>query len=77
VLKLFSPEYVRFVILKLNDLFEKIIIRKIKKYNPPIHCEEDLQRISVGSKYLIFLNIEKPVPVKPETDSKIAFKNVT
>ena len=67
----------RFVILKLNDLFEKIIIKKNKKYRPPIHCDEDLQSINVGSKYFIFLKIEKPVPVKPETDSKIEFINVT
>ena len=76
-LKLFSPEKVRFVILKLNDLLENIIIKKNKKNKPPIHCEEDLQRIKVGSRYFIFLKIEKPVPVNPETASKIEFKNVT
>ena len=65
------------VILKLNDLFEKTIIKKNKKNKPPIHCEEDRQSISVGSKYFIFLKIEKPVPVKPEIDSKIAFNKVT
>ena len=36
-IKLFSPEKVRFVILKLNDLLEKIIINKNKKNRPPIH----------------------------------------
>ena len=64
--KLLSPEYVSWVILKLNDLFENSVTRKIKKYKPPIHCDEDLQSIKVGSKYFIFLKIEKPVPVTPE-----------
>ena len=36
-----------------------------------------IQRINVGSKYFIFLKIENPVPVNPDTDSKIEFKNVT
>ena len=76
-LKLLSPEKVKFVILKLNLLFENIIIKKIKKNNPPSHCEEDLQRINVGSKYFIFLNLEKPVPVKPDMASKKALINVT
>jgi hypothetical protein len=58
-------------------LFEKIIIKKNKKKRPPIHCDEERQRIKVGSKYLIFLKIENPVPVKPEIDSKIEFKKVT
>ena len=49
----------------------------IKKNKPPIHWDEDLQRINVGSKYFIFLKIEKPVPVNPDTDSKIEFNNVT
>ena len=52
-------------------------VKKIRKYRPPNHWEDDLQRISVGSKYLISLNIEKPVPVNPETDSKIELINVT
>ena len=50
---------------------------KKRKKRPPIHWDEDLQRIKVGSKYLIFLKIEKPVPVNPEIDSKIEFKKVT
>ena len=53
------------------------MIRKNRKNNQPNHCEEDLQRIKVGSKYFISLNIEKPVPVNPETDSKIELINVT
>ena len=53
------------------------MIRMNKKNKPPIHCDEDLQRINVGSKYFIFLKIEKPVPVNPDTDSKIEFNNVT
>ena len=76
-LKLLSPEYERLVILQLKDLFEKIMIKKNKKKSPPIHCDEDLQRINVGSKYLMFLKIENPVPVIPEIDSKIEFKKVT
>tara|TARA_B100002051_G_C16691479_1_gene615768 strand:+ start:1359 stop:1535 length:177 start_codon:yes stop_codon:yes gene_type:complete len=47
-------------------LFEKIIIKNIKKYKPPIHWEEDLHNIKVGSKYFIFSNIENPVDVIPE-----------
>ena len=61
-----SPEYVSCVILKLKDLLENNKIKNIRKYKPPIHCDDDLQRIKVGSKYFIFLNIEKPVPVNPE-----------
>ena len=38
----------------------------MRKYKPPIHCEDDLHNIRVGSKYLIFPNIEKPVEVIPE-----------
>ena len=53
------------------------MIKKNKKNRPPIHCEEERHRIKVGSKYLIFLKIEKPVPVSPDVDSKIEFKNVT
>tara|TARA_B100000963_G_scaffold185917_1_gene161609 strand:+ start:137 stop:313 length:177 start_codon:yes stop_codon:yes gene_type:complete len=58
-------------------LFENIIIKKNKKNKPPSHCEEDLQRIKVGSRYFISLKIEKPVPVNPEIDSNMEFKNVT
>ena len=76
-LKLLSPEYVRLVILQLNNLLENMIFKKNKKNRPPIHCDEDRQRIKVGSRYFIFLKIEKPVPVNPETASKIEFKNVT
>ena len=63
--------------MKLKDLFENIINKKNKKNNPPSHCEEDLQSIKVGSRYFISLKIENPVPVNPEIDSKIEFKNVT
>ena len=75
--KLSSPEKVKSFILKLNCLFENMNTKKNKKYSPPIHCEEDLHNISVGSRYLIFLKMEKPVPVIPEIDSKKEFKNVT
>ena len=53
------------------------MIKKNRKNKPPNHWDEDLQRISVGSKYFISLNIEKPVPVNPDTDSKIELTNVT
>ena len=76
-LKLLSPAYAKLVILKLKDLFENIIIKKNKKNKPPIHWEEDLQRIRVGSRYLISSKIEKPVPVNPDIDSKIEFKKET
>tara|TARA_B100000700_G_scaffold24272_1_gene23530 strand:+ start:224 stop:397 length:174 start_codon:yes stop_codon:yes gene_type:complete len=56
---------------------EKIINKKNKKYNPPIHCEDERHNIKVGSRYLMFSKIEKPVPVIPETDSKKAFRKVT
>ena len=48
------------------------MIKKTKKYNPPIHWDDDLHNINVGSKYFIFLNIENPVPVIPEMDSNNA-----
>ena len=75
-LKLLSPEKVKFVILKLKVLLENKRIKKNKKYNPPIHCVEDLQSIKVGSKYFIFLKTEKPVPVRPDIASKNAAKKV-
>ena len=53
-----------------------MIIKKNRKNNPPIHCEEDLQSIKVGSRYFISLKIENPVPVSPEIDSNKEFKNV-
>ena len=62
--------------LKLYWLFEKIIIKNIIKYKPPIHWEEDLHNIKVGSKYLIFSNIENPVEVIPEKLSKTESKKV-
>ena len=53
------------------------MLKKNKKYNPPIHWDEDLHKIKVGSTYLIFLNVENHVPVNPEIDSKNEFKKVT
>tara|TARA_B100001778_G_scaffold100465_1_gene81953 strand:+ start:873 stop:1325 length:453 start_codon:yes stop_codon:yes gene_type:complete len=41
-----------------------------KKYNPPIHCDVDLHKIKLSSICLILSNIEKPVEVNPEIDSK-------
>ena len=67
----------------VKDFFifsSNISINKIsenKKYKPPTHCEDDLHKIKVGSKYFIFLKIENPVPVNPDTDSNIEFNNVT
>tara|TARA_B100000579_G_C22727074_1_gene802290 strand:+ start:751 stop:927 length:177 start_codon:yes stop_codon:yes gene_type:complete len=58
-------------------LLEKISIKKNKKYRPPIHCDDDLHNIKVGSRYFIFLKIEKPVPVMPETDSNKELRKVT
>ena len=52
-------------------------IKKNKKYNPPIHCDDERHIINVGSRYFIFLKVEKPVPVKPETDSKNELIKVT
>ena len=72
-----SPEKVKSVILKLNCLFEKTSIKKNKKYKPPIHWDEDLHSIKVGSRYLIFLKIENPVPVTPDIASKNELTNVT
>ena len=57
----------------------KISIRNIieyKKYNPPIHCIEDLHNINPWSMCLIFSNTVNPVDVNPETDSKYALKKV-
>ena len=60
----------------VRDLFKlssKISIKSIienKKYNPPIHWEEDLHKIKLGSKCLMFSNTVKPVEVNPEIDSK-------
>ena len=71
------PEKVVSIILKLNCLFENMRIKKNKKYSPPIHCDEDLHKIRVGSRYLIFLKIEKPVPVNPDIASNNELINVT
>ena len=58
-------------------LLSKISInstKENKKYNPPIHWEEDLQRIKLLSKCFIFSKIEKPVEVNPEIASKYESK---
>ena len=47
-----------------------------KKYNPPIHWEDDLHNIKLWSKCLIFSKIVKPVEVNPEIASKYESKNV-
>ena len=51
-------------------------IKKNKKYNPPIHCDEDRHNIKVGSKYFIFSKDEKPVPVRPDIASKKNLKKL-
>ena len=54
-------------------LLSKISIKRTienKKYNPPIHWDEDLHKIKLSSKCFILLKIVKPVDVKPETASK-------
>ena len=62
----------------VSDFFKlvsKISINKIneiKKYNPPTHWVEDLQRIKLWFKCFKFSNTVKPVEVNPETDSKYA-----
>ena len=45
-------------------------ITDTKNNKPPNHCELDLQRRRGSSIFCIFSNIEKPVPVIPDTDSK-------
>ena len=62
----------------VSDLFKFVSkisinsINEIKKYNPPIHCVDDLHKIKLWFKCFIFSNTVKPVEVKPETDSKYA-----
>ena len=54
-------------------------MRKIienKKYNPPIHCIEDLHNIKPWSRCLILSKILKPVEVNPDTVSKIALEKL-
>ena len=70
------PVFTKWLSLKLYWLLEKTIIRNIKKYKPPIHCDEDLQIINVGSRYFILSNIENPVDVNPEKLSKKEFIKV-
>ena len=43
---------------------------EIKKYNPPIHCVEDLHKIILWFKCFMFSNTVKPVEVKPDIASK-------
>ena len=54
-------------------------IKKIieyKKYSPPIHWIDDLQRIKPWSICFTFSKIVNPVDVNPDTASKNAFKKV-
>ena len=71
-----DKKFVRdFFIFSSNISINKI--NENKKYKPPTHWEEERHMINVGSRYLIFLKTEKPVPVIPEIASKYEFKNVT
>ena len=60
----------------VTDFFKfssKISINKSnenKKYNPPIHCDEDLHKIKLVSICFILSKTVNPVEVKPEIDSK-------
>ena len=45
-------------------------IKKIKKNNPPIQWDVDLQISKVGSKNLTFSKTVNPVVVKPDAASK-------
>ena len=62
--------------MKLNLLLVKNKSKKIIKYKPPIHWEDDLQMINVGSRYFILLKMVKPVVVSPENASNKEFINV-
>ncbi len=55
--------------ISIRNIIEK------RKYKPPIHCIEDLHNIRLWSICFTLFKIVKPVDVKPDTDSKIAFKN--
>ena len=61
---------------KLSSQISIKNIIEYKKYKPPIHCIDDLQRIKLWSICFIFSNIVKPVEVKPEIVSKYEFKKV-
>ena len=50
--------------------FSRSVYNEYKKYRPPIHCELALHSKSGSSISLIFSMMEKPVVVKPDTDSK-------
>ncbi len=68
------------VIKLVKDFFKllsKMSISRIiedKKYSPPIHWDDDLHKIKLWSKCLIFSNIVKPVEVNPDTVSKYESK---
>ena len=54
-------------------LLSKISIKRImenKKYNPPIHWDEDLHKIKPWSMCLMFSKIVNPVEVNPDIASK-------
>ena len=46
------------------------IIKEKRKYNPPIHCDDDLHKTKLSSIFLILSKIVEPVEVKPEIASK-------
>ena len=57
-----------FFILIFEDPVNKN--KEYKKYNPPSHCELDLQINKGSSISLVFSNIVNPVDVKPDIASK-------
>ena len=54
-----------------------LLLKKIKKIILLSIEKKISKELSVGSRYFISLKIENPVPVNPEIDSNIEFKNVT
>ena len=63
------------VFFKLSSKISINSIIENRKYKPPSHWDEERQSIKLSSKCLILSNRVKPVEVKPDTDSKYAFKN--
>ena len=55
---------------KLSSKISIRIINEKRKYNPPIHWDDDLHKIKLSSIFLTLLKTVKPVDVKPEIASK-------
>ena len=56
--------------MSINNIIEN------RKYNPPIHWDEDLHKIKLWSIWLILSKIVNPVEVKPDIASKYELINV-